>query len=1188
MKEKIKTNYFANKRCNKVLKIMKISFSMFFLCVFTLTAESIYPQQAEVSLDLKNVTLKKAISEIEKASDYVFLIIDEAGQEMGVRTSIQANKESINSILEKIFSDTGLGYNIVERQVSVYKDDTYKKAEPKETATTALAQQKKKVTGVITDDYGETIIGANIMEKGTTNGIVTDIDGKFTLDVENNATLQISYIGYITQEVKTSGKTSFNIVLSEDTQALDEVVVVAYGEQKRSAFSGSAVVVSSEAISRRPVSNVMNALEGMSAGVQVQTSSGSPTASPSFRIRGASSINAGTNPLIVLDGVPYEGGWNNINPGDVESVTVLKDAASTAIYGARGGNGVVLVTTKKAGRDKKISITLETKFAISQVRKNDLYDVIDSPGDFYEQQYQAMYNYFQNTGGYNSFEANRAANQSWLKNSDEGGLGYQVYTMPEGENLIGYNGKLNPNATLGRVVQGADGKEYYLTPDDWVDGTYNTGLRQDYNLRISGGAENMTLLASFGYTNDEGITDAAYFERFTGRLRGVLNARKWLRISADLDLAVSEYAENTTGSDNSNNIFSNANRVAPIYPIFIRDTDRNIIHDQNGKVYDYGDGTHNNGISRPINTGSNRIQEALIQTRDYESMKIGSKVVADFILTPDLTASLNIAYDQRDRRYISTSQPFYGSSNPGGSITVSAPKSKTLNLQQLVNYNKRFNDHSLKVTLLHEMFESDSYSLYGGRSNMFNYYDNQELDGAITMTSNGSSTSNYQSEGFGGRVLYDYKNIYNFDASFRRDASSRFHPDHQWGNFFSFGGAYLISQEQFFDVSWIDMMKLKLSFGQNGNDQIGNHRYIDTYSIENLDGEIAVTFLNRGNKHITWETRTAVNTGVEFELFKGRLRGGIDYYNNKTTDMLASVSVPYSLGYSSYYDNVGSMRNSGFEFDLQGDIIRTKDFKWSMYLNASLNKSKILNLAEERRGETIYNLSGDAVANGYSSGRYFYGEGLEYKTWYLKKFAGIDDEGKSTWYVRDAETGEVSTTSTYSTATYFDNGSSQPKVVGGFGGAFSWKALELSFSFAYRLGGYGYDTGYSSLMTGPYNGHTGYNFHKDVKNSWTPENKSTEFARFQYDDRYFTSSSDRWLTKADYLSLQNVSLGYNIPKNMVHKLGVEGIGVSVGVDNLLFLSHRKGFVPNRDFDGNVDFGYFPAMSRYMLNLNFKF
>ena len=1188
MKEKIKTDCFANKKCNKLLKIMKVSFSLFFLCIFTMTAENMYPQQAEVSLNFKNVTLKKAITEIEKESDYVFLIVDEAKSELDAKTSIQANKESINNILERIFSDTGLGYNIVERQVSVYKDGTKTKAESKDVAIAVAQQQKKKVTGVITDDYGESIIGANIMEKGTTNGIVTDFDGNFTLEVGNNAILQISYIGYITQEINTSGKTSFNIVLKEDSQALDEVVVVAYGEQKRSAFSGSAAVVSSETISRRPVSNVMNALEGMSAGVQVQTSSGSPTASPSFRIRGASSINAGTSPLIVLDGVPYEGGWNNINPSDVESVTVLKDAASTAIYGARGGNGVVLITSKKANRDKKLSVSLDTKFAISQVRKNDLYDVIDSPGEFYEQQYHAMYNYYQNVSGYNSYDANRAANNSWLKNSDEGGLGYLVYTMPEGENLIGYNGKLNPNATLGRVVQGADGNEYYLTPDDWVDGTYNTGLRQDYNLRISGGSENLTLLSSFGYTNDEGITDAAFYERFTARMRGVLNARKWLRINADLDLSISDYANNTTGSDNSNNIFSNANRVAPIYPIFIRDVDGNIVQDENGDVYDYGDGKHNDGISRPINTGSNRIQEALIQSRNYESMKIGSNVGADFMLTPDLTATLNVAYVQRDRRYTSTRQPFYGSSNPGGSVTVSAPKNKTLNLQQLVNYSKRFNDHNVKVTLLHEMFESDSYSLSGSSSNMFNYFDNQELDGAITMTSNSSSTSNYQSEGYGGRVLYDYKNIYNFDASYRRDASSRFHPDHRWGNFFSFGAAYVISSEDYFNVPWVDMLKLKLSFGQNGNDQIGNHRYIDTYSIENLDGDIAVTFLSRGNKHITWETRSAINTGAEFELFKGRLRGEIDYYSNKTSDMLASVSVPYSLGYSSYYDNVGSMRNSGFEFNLQGDIIRTNDFKWSMYLNASLNNSKILSLAEERKGEILYDINGGEVAKGYSSGRYFYGEGLEYRTWYLKRFAGIDEEGRSTWYAKDEETGEIAPTTTYSSASYFESGSSQPKVVGGFGGNFSWKALELSFSFAYRLGGYGYDSGYSSLMTGPYNGHTGYNFHRDVKNSWTPENKSNEFARFQYDDRYFTSSSDRWLTKSDYLSLQNVSLGYRIPRNIVSNLGIEGITVSAGVDNLLFFSHRKGFVPSRDFDGNVDFGYFPAMSRYMLNMNFKF
>jgi TonB-linked SusC/RagA family outer membrane protein len=1144
-------------------------------------AATSYSQETTLALRLHSTTIKQACKEIEKKTGLVFVFADDTEAAIVKEVDINADN-TVGYILDDLLSNTELGYKILDKQVVIYKEEskTIAPTVAKETAQ----QQKKTIKGRVTDIHGESIIGANIIEKGTTNGTVTDVDGNFTLQVEENSALLVSYIGYLAQEISTAGQSSFAVTLLEDTQSLEEVVVIAYGEQKRSAFTGSAVVISSEAINRRPVSNVMSALEGISPGVQMQNTSGSPTATPSFRIRGASSIAAGRDPLIVVDGVPYESGWNNINPNDVESVTVLKDAASTAIYGARGGNGVVLVTTKKATRDKKVSITLDTKLAVSQVRKNDLYDVIDSPGEYYEQHYRAMYNYFQNVAGYNSTEANKAANASWLKNSDEGGLGYLVYTVPDGEMLIGQNGKLNPNATLGRLVTG----EYFQTPDDWVSETYKTGMRQDYNLNINGGAENISLMASLGYTKDEGITDAAFFERYTGRLNGVFNARKWLRFTANLDVAVSEYANNTDYSDNSNNIFSNANRVAPIYPVYVRDKNGNILYDENGKVYDYGNGKHNGGVSRPINPGSNRLQEALIQTRKYESMRTGAKTAADFIITPDLTATLNVAYDQVDRRYISTAQPFYGTSTPGGTTSVRAIKSKTMNLQQLLNYTKRWNDHNIKATLLHESFDYNYYYLSGSRSNMFNYFDNQELAGAITITGNDSYSQNYQSEGYGGRVLYDYKNTYNFDASFRRDASSRFHPDHRWGNFFSFGGAYLISREDFFKVSWVDELKLKLSFGQNGNDQIDDHLYVDTYRLENLDGEIAVTFLNRGNKRITWETRTAVNTGIEFEILKGRLTGGIDYYNNKTSNMLASVSVPYSLGYSSYYDNVGSMRNSGVELDLRGDIIRTKDFKWSMYLNASFNKSEVLKLAEERTGETLYDVNGNSVAKGYSHNSYFYGEGLEFRTWYLKKFAGTNEEGQPLWYVRDEKSGAISTTSTYSSASYFANGSSQPKVFGGFGGSFSWKDLQLTYAFAYRLGGYGYDSGYATLMTGPYNGRTGYNYHKDVRNAWTPENPTDDFARWQFDDRYFSSASDRWLTKADYLSLQNVSLGYNIPKNLVRRLDIEGLTVSVGVDNLFFLSHRKGFVPSRDFDGNVDFGYFPAMSRYMMNLNFKF
>lgn len=1055
---------------------------------------------------------------------------------------------------------------------------------------TLYAQQVSTTAkGNVTDQMGEPLVGVSVvLTQNTSKGTVTNVNGEFTLEgVKIGESLQFRFLGMKTQEVIFKGD-PLRVILEEDAKMMEEVIVVAYGEQKRSAFTGSAAVVTSDVIARRPVSNVMNTLEGVSSGVQIQKTSGSPDSSPSFRIRGVGSINAGSSPLVVVDGVPYESGLNNVNPSDVESVTVLKDAASAAIYGARGGNGVILVTTKKATKQDKISVTLDAKFAMTQVRASDLYDVIKEPGEYYERHYQAMYNYYQNVAGYNSFMANREANASWLRNSDQGGLGYFVYTIPEGQQLIGYNGKLNPNATLGRIIANANGESYFLTPDDWVDETYKTGFRQDYNLNIKGGSGKLNMLASAGYTKETGIAEPSSYERFTGRIKGVFNANKWLRINGNLDTSVSQTNSNSDYNDNSNNIFSNANRVAPIYPIFIRDTNGNILQDENGKVYDYGDGTHNNGISRPINTGSNRLQEALLETDRVESVKLGAQGAADFIITPSLTATLNVSYEHRDRKIKSTRQPFYGSSNPGGNVYVYDYKNQSLNLQQLVNYNERFGDHSVKVTLLHEFYKWDYDYLYGSKSNMFSYLENQELAGAITLLGANSYTRGYQSEGYGGRVLYDYKDKYNFDVSYRRDASSNFHPDHRWGNFYSFGGAYLISREDFFRVPWLDELKFKLSFGQNGNDGIGRHNYIDTYNIGNANGEIALTFKNRGNKNITWETRTAINAGVEFELFKGRLRGSVDYYNNKTTDMLAAVSVPYSLGYSSYWANVGSMRNSGVEIELHGDIIRTKDFRWSMYVNASLNKAKVLKLAPERTGETLYDINGNTVAKGYSSGGYFFGEGLEYKTWRLRKFAGIDDTGKSMWYTHDEETGEISTTTTYSSASYFDCGSSQPKVLGGFGGGFSWKSLELFFSFAYRLGGKAYDSGYSSLMTGPYNGRTGYNYHKDTEKSWTPQNMSNEFARWQYDDRYFTSSSDRWLAKADYLSLQNITLSYVLPRQLVRNIGIEGMTASVGVDNVFFISHRKGFVPSRDFDGNLDFGYYPEVRRFMFNLNFQF
>lgn len=1191
----ININSFSikNTKYKKVLLAVKFSLFFFFFCIGMAYAGSSYSQNNHISLQIKNESLKEVFSIIESQSDFVFFYSDNV-IDANKKVSVSASDESIADVLNKVFTYTDNTYVISGKQIYVshkVKETDKKTVEP---SLVEVQQKSIPITGTIKDENNDPLIGVSISIKGMPGkGTVTDVDGNFSLEVSENATLIISYIGHITQEIKVGTQRSFKIILQEDSVMMGEVVVVAYGEQKRSSFTGSASVVTSDVIARRPVTSVMSAIEGVGVGIQVQSTSGAPDETPSFRIRGASSINAGKSPLIVVDGAPYESGLNNINPNDVESITVLKDAASTAIYGARGGNGVILITTKKAGKQDKISVTFDTKFAISKVRKDDLYDVINNPGEYYERHYDAVYNYYRNAAEYDPFKANQMVNSSWTKNSDEGGLGYLVYTVPDGQVLIGHNGKLNPNATLGRVVTGADGKKYFQTPDNWTNETYTTGIRQDYNLSVRGGTDKMSLLASAGYTDVEGITEASGYKRFTGRLKGMFNAKSWLRVSGNLDVAKSTTDSNTDYDNNSNNIFSNVNEIAPIYPIYVRDVDGNIVHDENGKVYDYGNGEYNEGFDRPIRPGSSRLQEALIQTRRTEGTKIGAQGTVDFIILPELTASLSVAYDDYERRYKTTSQPFYGTSNPGGAVSVYAYKTETLNLQQIINYSKSFGSHNFKATALHELYKYNYHYLYGNKSNMFSYFENQELAGAITLNNANSYTRPYQSEGFGGRVLYDYNGIYSFDASYRRDASSRFHPDHRWGDFYSFGAAYLISKEKFFNVPWIDQLKFKFSFGQNGNDGIGNstigyHLYVDTYDIENLNGDIALTFRNKGNETITWETRTAINTGIEFELFNGRLRGDFEYYNNKTTDMLAAVSVPQSLGYSSYYANVGSMRNSGFEFELSGDIVRTKDFKFSMNVNGSINKSKVLELAEERTGQTLYNLDGKEVAKGYSSGNYFYGEGLEYRTWYMKKFAGVDDDGQAMWYVRDAETGEVTTTTTYSSGSYFDCGSSQPSLMGGFGGSFEWKSLALSFNFAYRLGGYAYDRGYASLMMVPYGGHTGYGFHKDTYNSWTPENINNDFPRWQYADRYFTSASDRWLTKADYLNLQNVTLSYVVPKKWVHKIGIEGLVASVGVDDLFMLTKRKGFIPNRDFDGNLQMGYYPNTRRYLMNLKFDF
>jgi TonB-linked SusC/RagA family outer membrane protein len=1176
---------------NKVL----LTLTILFVSIGAGGANPGYSQDIRVSLKINDRPVKEVFSAIESQTSLAFFYSENV-IDVNKKVSVSANNELVGVVLDKVFAVTGNSYVISGEQVFVSAKTARQNAQQPAQSPQQPAQNAP-VTGTVVDQNGQPIIGAFVGVKGTTGGgTLTDNNGQFSLTVPAGATLEVSYFGHTTQEIVVGALRDITVTMLEDLVRMDEVLVVAFGEQKRSSFTGSASVVSAEAIARRPVTSVMSAIEGLAPGVQIQTTSNAPDGSVSIRIRGTSSINAGTNPLIIVDGAPYVSSMHNINPNDVESMTVLKDAASTALYGARGGNGVIMITTKKATRQERVGITFDARVALTEVRKSDLYDVITDPGQYYEEYYRAAYNYYLSQPSYNALSANQAANSLWTKRPDQGGIGYLMYTVPEGEQLIGHNGKLNPNATLGRITTGQDGKKYMMRPDNWFKESFKMGVRQDYNVSMRGGSEFINMLASLGYTNDKGVSAPTSYERYTGRINGTMKATKWLTFRGTLDMARGTFNHHSYDySSNSNNIFSNVNEIAPIYPVYIRDENGNILHDSNGKVYDFGDGTYNVAedgslIQRPIRPGSNRIQEALLNTNRTISTNINGNAAVDITILPELTVTASAAYTDRERRNIDTAQPFYGSSNPTGAVDVTSYRFESLNTQQLINYAKSFGLHNVKATLLHEYNLEDSYYLTGNRSNMFSYLENQELAGAVNPGGNYSYARKYQNEGFGGRVLYDYNGTYHFNASYRRDGSSKFHSDNRWGNFYSFGGAWIISNEQFFKVPWMDMLKFKVSVGQNGNDQIPEYRYTDTYDIMPQGEGIGLALRDniKGNPYFSWETRTAVNVGAEAEMFKGHLRANIEYYNTKTTEMLFSVHVPGGVGYQRFYDNVGDMRNSGVEFEIEGHLVRNRDWRVSLNLNGAINKAKVSDLSDENTEQTLYDSNGKEVAKGYSNGAYFYGEGLEYRTWYLKKFAGVNEEGLSTWYVMDEETGEISTTSTYSQATEFAAGSSQPKITGGFGGNVGWKSFDLNFRFAYRLGGYAYDGGYATLMQSPSIGRTGYNFHKDILNAWTPEKPNNTIPRWQMADLNVTSSSDKWLTKADYLSLQNISLSYSLPRNFLSKMGVAGATVSVGVDDVFFLSKRKGFIPSRDFDGNLGLGYYPNTRRYMMSLKIDF
>ena len=961
-----------------------------------------------------------------------------------------------------------------------------------------------------------------------------------------------------TQEVAIKPK--LKIVLKSDTEVLDEVIVTAYGTSTKGTFTGSASVMKADKIEKRQVSNVSNALAGAVAGVQILSDNGQPGESAKVRIRGVGSINAGMEPLYVVDGVPYDGDLSSINSADIETMTVLKDAASTALYGARGANGIIMITTKR-GTSGKARINFDAKWGANS-RAIKTYDVMTSPKNYIETAYQSIYN-SQISLGYSPEDANIRANKI-LPSEASGGLGYQVYTTAPGELFVGSNGKLNPNATLGY----SDG-QYYYTPDNWADETFQNNLRQEYNLSASGGSDKGTYYFAFGYLDDQGVISGSGFKRLNGRFKGDYKLYSWLKIGANVSYVNTESRypgdQDANATASSGNAFYIANNMAPIYPLYVRGADKQILLNNGRKVYDYGDGQSTN-FSRSFMSIANPSGDLIYNKREYLSDVINANWFAEITPITGLTISARYGLNIDNTRQNEMGNAYMGqSASYGGTAYQAAIRTYGFDQQYVANYQFALKDvHHFDVTAGYDGYSYEYTLLEGSGQNLYNpesFY----LGNVIDKFTIGGKKDLYSTKGFFGRVNYSYNDTYFGNVSYRRDASSRFAPENRWGNFWSASVAWMLTRESFMeDITWVNMLKFKASFGQQGNDDIlypgvllekNYYPWLDQYKMTGANGTFADgTLLYKGNPDITWETSTSYNIGADFGLFNNKLNGSIEYFGRKSKDMLYNRPTAGSLGYTAVPMNVGSMTNSGVEIDLNYQIMANKKFNWSVNLNATFVKNKINKLHPDLNGKLI---DSDRI----------YEEGESMYRMYLVDYAGVDEKtGEALYWAKD-DNGNAIKTSEYSTAENYKVATDDmmPTVYGGLGTTFEAYGFDASIQLSYQLGGKIYDTGYRRLMHGGASSSAGWNWHKDIYNAWTPENPTSNIPRLNASDKYTNSASTRWLTSSDYLSINNITVGYTLPQQLVKKVMLDKVRVYFTADNVALISARKGLDPRQSY-----------------------
>jgi TonB-linked SusC/RagA family outer membrane protein len=1031
--------------------------------------------------------------------------------------------------------------------------------------------QTKQVTGTVTStDDGLPIPGVSVVIKGTTAGTTTNIDGEFTLTVPNNETLLFSFVGMKSKEITIGDANHYKIQLEANIIGVDEVMVVAYGTAKKESFTGSAGVIDNEVLKQRPVADVSKALEGQVAGVQTTSGSGQPGEGASIVIRGFGSINSSNNPLYVVDGVPFDGNLNSINPGDIESMTILKDASAGALYGSRGANGVVVITTKK-GTSKELSVELKASYGFSD-RAIDSYKTL-STADFIEASFQGYKNALIYTDGVHPDLAGPLAVDAMRGSTGIFGANemYNPYNMPVSELIDPQTGKVNPSASL-------------LYQSNWLDEvTNNDATRQEYQLYINGGSDNSKVFASLAYLNDEGLLKTTDFERISGRIGAELSPKEWFNFGGNINFSKTETNYlGYEGETSNSNVWYSAQFMAPIYPVYIQDEQGNPILSETGKKqFDYG-------LTRPAGANPNWNPVATLYEDSYETTadNLSGRFHLDLLglgigkSFDGLSLSANVGFD-----YITTNQTVYWNPDFGNAATIGGfldkinQRSLSYTLNQLARYEKDFDKHSFNLLVGHEFYKLTVNQMEGAKSG-FPYAGIKELAPGSTTSTLTSFEDNYSIESFLSNLTYDFNDRYYLSASFRTDGSSRFHKDYRWGKFWSLGGSWRISEESFMaDMTFVDNLKLKVSYGKQGNDNIGT--YYGWQSLYNLDWANAnlngALLSSLENTSIKWEENNNFNVGLEGVLWS-KLDFGLEYYQRRTVDMLMEKPMATSLGFDSYWANVGEMLNTGFEFNVKVNAITHPNFIW----NANLNLTTLKNEIVELDGETDQIVDGNIIQ----------AKGEELNSYYLAQSAGVDiTTGAQLYWVYDSDDtgtpGELYISDDYQKASQSKliSGSRIPDFYGAFGSTFQiYKNFDLSFMTTFSVGGEIYEYVYVNLMNPIY---IGTNYASNVERAWRQPGDVTDVPRIQNGTGFSRPLTDSQLVDASYFALKNITFGYTLPKSILQNIGIENIRAYVSFDNLAMFTHLQGMNPQHNFSGSTDFSYSPVRTS-LIGIELKF